>query len=177
MSQVTYNIDPAHTRAHFSVRHMMISTVRGEFTKVSGTFKHDAENPVNSNVEAVIDVASLSTGEAQRDAHLKSADFFDAEKYPSMTFRTKSVAPGDDELLVKGDLTIKDVTREVALHVEGPTEEGKDPWGNTRIGATASTKINRKDFGLSWNVALETGGVLVGEDIKISIDVEGIRQG
>jgi len=177
MSQVTYQIDSAHSAAHFSVRHMMISNVRGDFTKVSGTLLLDADNPANSAVEALIDAASINTREAQRDAHLKSADFFDVEKYPEMAFRSKSVeAAGDGELRVKGDLTIHGVTREVTLTVEGPTPEAKDPWGNQRIGATATTKINRKDFGLVWNVALEAGGVLVGEDIKISIDLEAIRQ-
>jgi polyisoprenoid-binding protein YceI len=177
MSQVTYQIDSAHSAAHFSVRHMMISNVRGDFTKVSGTLLLDADNPANSAVEALIDAASINTREAPRDAHLKSADFFDVEKYPEMAFRSKSVeAAGDGELRVKGDLTIHGVTREVTLNVEGPTPEAKDPWGNQRIGATATTKINRKDFGLVWNVALEAGGVLVGEDIKISIDLEAIRQ-
>ena len=177
MSQVTYQIDSAHSAAHFSVRHMMISNVRGDFTKVSGTLLLDADNPANSAVEALIDAASINTRETQRDAHLKSADFFDVEKYPEMSFRSKSVEPAEDgELRVKGDLTIHGVTREVTLSVEGPTPEAKDPWGNQRIGATATTKINRKDFGLVWNVALETGGILVGEDIKISIDLEAIRQ-
>jgi polyisoprenoid-binding protein YceI len=177
MSQVTYQIDSAHSAAHFSVRHMMISNVRGDFTKVSGTVLLDAQNPANSSVEALIDAASINTREPQRDTHLKSADFFDVEKYPEMVFRSKSVAAAEDgELRVKGDLTIHGVTREVTLTVEGPTPEAKDPWGNLRIGATATTKINRKDFGLVWNVALEAGGVLVGEDIKISIDLEAIRQ-
>jgi polyisoprenoid-binding protein YceI len=177
MPQVTYRIDPAHSAAHFSVRHMMISNVRGDFTKVSGTVLLDDRNPANSAVEALIDAASIDTREAQRDAHLRSADFFDVEKYPQLAFRSKSVeAAGDGELRVKGDLTIHGVTREVTLSVEGPTPEAKDPWGNLRIGATAATKINRKDFGLVWNVALEAGGVLVGEDVKISIDLEAIRQ-
>jgi len=178
MSQVTYQIDSAHSAAHFSVRHMMISNVRGDFTKVSGTVLLDAGNPANSSVEALIDAASLNTREPPRDAHLKSADFFDVEKYPELAFRSKSAVPeSDGELRVKGDLTIHGVTREVTLAVEGPTPEAKDPWGNLRIGATATTKINRKDFGLGWNVALEAGGVLVGEEIKISIDIEAIRQG
>jgi len=176
MSQVTYQIDPAHTAAHFSVRHMMISNVRGEFTKVSGTVKFDAENPQNSSVEAVIDTASIGTRDPQRDAHLKSADFLDVEKHPEITFRSESVEPEDGELRVKGALTIHGVTREVVLNVEGPTPEHKDPWGGLRIGATASVKIRRKDFGLGWNVALEAGGVLVGEEIKISIDIEAVRQ-
>lgn len=177
MPTVTYQIDPAHSAAHFSVRHMMISNVRGEFTKVSGAVLLDAENPANSAVEASIDAASIDTREAPRDAHLKSPDFFDVEKYPEIAFRSTEVAAaGDGELRVKGVLTIHGVSREVTLTVEGPTPEATDPWGNRRIGATATTKINRKDFGLVWNVALEAGGVLVGEDIKISIDMEAIRQ-
>ena len=176
MSQATYQIDPAHTAAHFSVRHMMISNVHGEFTKVSGTVKLDVESPQNSSVEALIDAASINTREAPRDAHLKSADFFDVDKYPQIAFRSKAVQAEGGDLKVKGDLTIHGVTREVTLNVEGPTPEAKDPWGNQRIGATASTKINRKDFGLVWNVALEAGGVLVGEEIKISIDLEAVRQ-
>ena len=177
MPLVTYQIDPAHSAAHFRVRHMMISNVNGEFTKVSGTVQLDAENPANSTVEALIEAASINTREPQRDAHLKSADFFEVEKYPEIAFRSKSVAAdGDGELSVKGDLTIHGVTREVTLKVEGPTPEAVDPWGNRRIGASATTKINRKDFGLGFNVALEAGGVLVGEEIKISIDIEAIRQ-
>jgi polyisoprenoid-binding protein YceI len=177
MPKVTYTIDSAHSAAHFSVRHMMISNVRGDFTKVSGTLLLDPDNPANSTVEAHIDAASINTREAQRDAHLKSADFFEVEKYPEMVFRSKSVTAAEDgELQVVGDLTIHGVTREVTLTVEGPTPEAKDPWGNQRIGATATTRINRKDFGLAWNVALEAGGVLVGEAIKISIDIEAIRQ-
>jgi polyisoprenoid-binding protein YceI len=177
MSQVTYQIDPAHSAAFFSVRHMMIANVRGEFTKVSGTVKYDAENPRNSSVEAVIEAASITTGEEQRDTHLKSADFFDVEKYPELKFAGKEVAAHGDGWRVKGDLTIHGVTREVTLEVEGPTPEAKDPWGNLRIGATATTRISRKDFGLTWNVALEAGGFLVGDEIKISIDLQGIRQG
>lgn len=176
MSQVTYQIDSAHSAAHFSVRHMMISNVRGEFTKVSGTVQYDAENPENSSLTATIDTASVSTRDAQRDTHLKSADFFDVEKHPEIAFRSKEITPEDGELQVKGDLTIHGVTREVTLNVERPTPEAKDPWGNLRIGTSATTKINRKDFDLGWNVALDTGGVLVGEDIKISIDIEAIRQ-
>jgi len=177
MSQVTYQIDPAHSAAHFSVRHMMISNVRGDFTKLSGTVLLDAGTPANSAVEALIEAASIDTREAQRDAHLKSADFFEVEKYREIAFRSKAVAPaGDGELRVTGDLTIHGVTREVTLQVEGPTPEVKDPWGNLRIGATATTRINRKDFGLGFNVALEAGGVLVGEEIRISIDIEAIRQ-
>ncbi len=172
----TYNIDPAHSTADFKVRHLMIANVRGEFSKVAGSVQFDPETPANSKVEARIDVNSLQTREAQRDAHLKSADFFDVEKFPEMTFVSKNVVrTGDDEYKVTGDLTIHGVTREVALAVEGPGPEVKDPWGNLKTGASAKTKINRKDFGLVWNVALETGGVLVGDDVQIQLDLELVR--
>jgi polyisoprenoid-binding protein YceI len=176
MAQITYHIDSAHSAAHFSVRHLMISNVRGEFTKVSGTVTYDGQNPENSTVEARIDAASINTREPQRDAHLKSADFFDVAKYPEITFHSKSAAIEDDILLVKGDLTIHGVTREVTLRVEGPTPETKDPWGNLRIGAEATTKIDRRDFGLVYNAVMEAGGLMLGDDIKISIDVEAVRQ-
>ena len=176
MSQITYQIDSSHSAAHFSVRHMMIANVRGEFTKVSGTIVYDPENPKNSSVEAVIDASSIATRDPQRDAHLRSADFLDAEKYPVLTFRSKSISGERGDWKVTGDLTIRGVTREITLEVEGPTPETRDPWGNLRIGATATGKINRKDFGLTWNTALETGGVLVGDEVKLTLDVEGVRQ-
>jgi polyisoprenoid-binding protein YceI len=177
MPSSTYDIDPAHSGAHFSVRHLMISNVKGEFNKVSGTVTFNPENPAESRVEATIDVNSLHTRDEQRDAHLKSADFFDAATFPSISFVSKSVAANaDGEYLVKGDLTIHGVSKEVTLRVEGPTPEVKDPWGNMKAGAAATTKINRKDFGLSWNVALEAGGVLVGEEISITLEVELTRR-
>lgn len=176
MAQVTYQIDPAHSSAHFSVRHMMISNVRGEFTKMSGKVVWDAENPANSSIENSIDASSINTRDAQRDGHLKSADFLDVEKYPSIEFRSTKVESNDGEIRVTGDLTIHGVTKSVVLDVEDATPETKDPWGNVRIGASATTKIRRKDFGLTWNAALETGGVLVGEEVKISIEVEALRQ-
>lgn len=176
MSQVTYQLDPAHSSAHFSIRHMMITNVRGAFTKVSGKITLDPENPANSKVEADIDVASIDTREPQRDAHLKSPDFFDAEKFPAIAFRSKKIAGGGEEWKMTGDLTIHGVTRGITLNVEGPTPEHKDPWGGLRIGATATGKLNRKDFGLTWNAALETGGVLVGDEVKLTLDVEGLRQ-
>jgi polyisoprenoid-binding protein YceI len=176
MSQVTYQIDPAHTSAHFSIRHMMISNVRGDFTKVSGTVVYDAANPANSKADAVIEVASINTREPQRDTHLKSADFFDAENFPLIVFRGKEVSKQDGDWKLKGDLTIHGVTREISLDVEEPTPEQKDPWGNQRIGATATGKLSRKDFGLTWNAALEAGGVLVGDEVKLTIELEAIRQ-
>jgi polyisoprenoid-binding protein YceI len=172
----TYNIDPAHSSAHFKVRHMMISNVRGEFAKVAGTVHFDANNPEATSITADIDAASINTREPQRDAHLKSADFLDAENFPTIRFQSKRTASaGQGSYKVTGDLSIHGVTREVVLTVEGPTPEGKDPWGNVRSGAEATTRISRKDFGLTWNQALEAGGVLVGDDVDISIDVELIR--
>src|ERR1035438_525434 len=176
MAQVVYQIDSAHSRAQFSVRHLMVSNVRGEFTKLSGSLAYDASNPANSSLEARLEVASINTRDEQRDAHLKSPDFFDAEKFPELTFRSKQVAQDGDGLRVTGDLTIHGVTREVTLTVEGPTPEVKDPWGGYRIGATAETKIRRKDFGMTFNMALEAGGVVVGDEVKISIEIEAARQ-
>jgi polyisoprenoid-binding protein YceI len=176
MAQATYQIDPAHSSAHFSVRHMMITNVRGEFTKISGKVLWDPENPANSSIEATLDVNSINTREPQRDAHLKSPDFFDAEKYPAIEFRSTKVESSDDGTIVTGDLTLHGVTHPVVLEVEGPTPEIRDPWGSVRIGASATTKIDRREFGLTWNSVLETGGALVGDHIKISIELEAIRQ-
>jgi polyisoprenoid-binding protein YceI len=173
----TYTIDSAHSTADFKVRHLMVSNVRGEFSGVSGKVEVDHENPANSRVEAVIDATTIQTREPQRDTHLKSADFLDVERFPQITFVSKTVArKGDEEYKVTGDLTIHGVAREVVLDVEGVTPELKDPWGATRRGAVAKTKINRKDFGLVWNMALETGGVLVGEEVQIHIELELTRQ-
>lgn len=176
MPQITYELDPAHTAVHFSVRHMMVSNVRGEFGKTSGKVIFDPASPANSTVEATIDVSTISTRDEQRDGHLKSADFLDVEKFPSITFRSTKVEAGEGGGKVTGDLTIHGVTREITLEVEGPTAEAKDPWGNQRIGASATAKLSRKDFGLVWNASLETGGVLVGDEVKITIDVEAIRK-
>lgn len=172
----TWNIDGSHSSATFSVRHMMITNVRGEFQKLSGSAEWDAANPAATKINATIEVASINTREAQRDAHLKSGDFFDAEKFPHITFVSKSVAShGDGNLEIVGDLTIRDATHEVKLAVEGPTAEHKDPWGNTRIGATAHTKIKRSVFGMQWNAALEAGGVLVGDDVSITLDISLVK--
>ncbi|HSY13130.1 MAG TPA: YceI family protein [Verrucomicrobiae bacterium] len=172
----TWNIDPAHSVAEFKVKHMMISNVKGQFTGVSGKLTLDDADVTKSSVEATIDAASISTGEKDRDTHLKSADFFDAEKFPTLNFKsTKITRAGDDELLAEGELTIHGVTRKAVFAVEGPTAPGKDPWGNTRIGIAATTKINRKDFGLTWNAALETGGILVGEEVTITLEVQFIK--
>ncbi len=172
----TWEIDPAHSNAQFSVRHMMISNVKGEFSKVGGQVRFDPTQPENFSAEASIDVSTINTREHDRDNHLKSPDFFHVEEYPTITFKSKRAEKSSDGLKLTGDLTIHGVTREVTLDVEGPTPPTKDPWGNTRVGASATTKINRKDFGLTWNQALETGGILVGDEIKITVDVELIAQ-
>ena len=162
--------------AEFKVRHMMITNVKGHFTGVTGVLTLDEQDITKSHVEASIDAASINTREADRDTHLKSADFLDVEKFPKLTFAsTRVTSTGEGELQVEGDLTIHGVTRKVVFTVEGPTPPGKDPWGNTRIGLTATTKINRKDFGLTWNTALETGGILVGDEVTITFDVEAIK--
>jgi polyisoprenoid-binding protein YceI len=171
-----YQIDPAHSAAQFSVRHMMVSNVRGEFTKLSGKVIFDPQNLAASSVEAVIDATSLSTREPQRDTHLKSPDFFDAAKFPALTFKSKQIYRANGQLLMKGDLTMRGVTKEVVLTVDGPTPELKDPWGNLRIGASATARVNRKDWGLNWNAALEAGGVVVGDEVTLTIDMEAIRK-
>lgn len=172
----TWNIDPVHSAAQFKVKHMMISNVKGEFTSVKGSLELDDRNIENSRVQAEIDAATINTREPQRDAHLKSADFFDVEKFPTLSFRSTKVSQKDDgELAVAGELTIHGVTRPVVFAVEGLSESTKDPWGKTRIGLSAATKINRKDFGLTWNAALETGGILVGEEVTITLDVQFVK--
>ena len=172
----TYQIDPAHTHAQFKVRHLMVSNVKGDFDKVTGTVEYDETNPGASKINIVVDVASISTREPQRDAHLKSADFFDVEKFPAISFKSTGIrVVRDGELAVEGNLTIRDVTRKVVFSVEGPTPPAKDPWGNTRVAVSATTKINRKDFGLTWNAALETGGILVGDEVTITLDVQFIK--
>jgi polyisoprenoid-binding protein YceI len=173
--KTTYKIDPAHSSAQFVARHMMISNVRGGFSGLQGTVVYDPENAGASSAEVVIDANTINTLEAARDTHLKSADFLDVEKYPTITFRSNSVTLGDGELDLKGDLTIHGVTKPVVLKVEAPSAEAKDPIGNARIGASASTRIKRSDFGLTWNAALETGGFLVGDNLKIELEVSLIR--
>ena len=175
MAQGTYTIDKAHSSAQFSVRHMMISNVKGAFSAVAGTIVYDPNNPAASKVDATIDVNSIDTREPKRDAHLKSPDFFDAAKYPSMEFHSKQAWKSGNNIQVKGDLTMHGVTKEVVLDVDGPTAEIKDPGGNMRIGATATTKLNRKDWGLTWNRALEAGGVMVGDEIAITLDIEAVK--
>jgi polyisoprenoid-binding protein YceI len=172
----TWKLDPAHSHAEFKVKHMMISNVKGSFNGLSGTLTEHVTDATLSSVEASIDIATISTGDAQRDAHLKSADFFDAEKFPTMKFKSTSVKPnGDGGYNVTGDLTIHGDTRQQVFVVDGPSAPAKDPWGNTRIGLSATTKISRKDFGLTWNAALETGGILVGDDVQITVEAQFIK--
>ncbi len=172
----TWNMDPVHSVAEFKVKHMMISNVKGQFTGLSGKLTLNEEDVTRSKIEATIDAASINTREPQRDAHLRSADFFDVEKFPTLSFQSSRVTSnGKGELAVEGDLAIHGVSRKVVFAVEGPTAPGKDPWGNTRIGLSATTKINRKDYGLTWNAALETGGILVGEEVTITLDVQFVK--
>lgn len=172
----TWNIDPVHSVAEFKVRHMMISNVKGQFTGVKGVLTLDEADVTKSKVEASIDVATIDTHEADRNTHLKSADFFDAEKFPTMQFASTSVTKmGDGELKVAGNLTMHGVTKPVVFDVEGPTAPGKDPWGNTKIGLVATTKVNREEYGLTWNSALETGGVLVGKDVTITLELQLVK--
>ena len=173
----TWNVDSTHSVVEFKVKHMMISTSKGQFTGVTGTLSLNEDDLTQSSVEAAIEVASIRTLDEARDAHLKSADFFDADQFPTMELKSTHIAlKSDGELVVTGDLTIKGVTRSVQFAVEGPTAATKDPYGNTRIGLAATTKINRKDFGLTWNAALETGGLVVGEDVSIALDLEFVKQ-
>ncbi len=172
----SYAIDPAHTQVAFAVRHLMISTVRGSFKDVRGTVRVDEADPAGASVEVSINVASIETREPKRDAHLKSADFFEADRFPFMTFRSRRIVGRIDRpFKLIGDLTIRDVTREVVVDV---VPEGRvvDPWGGERAGFSATAKVNREDYGLKWNQALEAGGVLVGEEVRISIDVELVKQ-
>jgi polyisoprenoid-binding protein YceI len=170
-----WNIDASHSTAEFSVRHLMISNVRGRFGALAGTVDYDPDHPEQTVLDITIDATSIDTRDDKRDAHLRSADFFDVDKFPQLTFTSKRVRKADDGFEVVGDLAMHGVTKEITLAVEGPTAPSKDPWGNTRIGASAHAKINRRDWGLHWNAALETGGVLVGEHVKITIEVELVQ--
>jgi polyisoprenoid-binding protein YceI len=172
----TWNIDPVHSVAEFKVKHMMISNVKGQFTKVSGVLTLDEQDVTRSHVEASIDAASIHTRDDQRDAHLKSPDFFHVEQHPTLSFKSTGIKlTAEGELAVTGDLTIHGVTRSVVFTVEGPTPPAKDPWGNMRLGLSATTKINRKDFGLTYNAVLETGGILIGDEVTITLDVQFVK--
>lgn len=173
---MSFQIDTGHSHIQFSARHMMISKVRGEFRKFSGTVNLDESNPANTTVDITIDAASINTREEDRDTHLKSADFLDVETYPTLTFKSNRVeVTGDNSANLHGDLTIRGVTRPVLLDVEY-SGKSKSPWGTENYGFEARTKFNRKDWGLSWNVALETGGLLVGEEITVEIELELVKQ-
>jgi polyisoprenoid-binding protein YceI len=180
MPSTTWKIDPAHTAVEFAVKHMMFTTVRGRFKDVKGTVQADEANPSASSVTVEIAAASLDTGVADRDTHLRSADFLDVEKHPALTFRSKRVEGAakkeGDRFKVVGDLTIRDTTIEVTLDCtyEGT---GKDPWGGTRAGARATTKIDRRDWGLKWNQALETGGILVANEVRIEVELQAVKEG
>jgi len=172
----TYQIDAAHSSVQFRVRHLMVSNVRGTFSGVTGTVVYDPQEPGETAIDATIDVNTVSTNDEKRDTHLKSADFFDVAQYPVMTFKSKSVkSAGEGSHTVTGDLSLHGVTKEVALTVEDVSDEAKDPWGNTKIGASAKGKIKRSDFGLTWNAPVETGGVLVGDDVKLEFDLQFLK--
>jgi len=173
----TWQIDPVHTTVGFSVRHMTISTVRGQFNKVAGTITANDNDPATAVIEATIDTASIDTHSPDRDSDLKSANFLDVAKYPTMTFKSKKIeAAGPGKYNVVGDLTLHGVTKEVTLAVEATGAPIKDPWGNTRAGATATTTISRKDFGLTWNKMIEAGGAVVGDAVAVEIDVEAVKK-
>lgn len=174
-TRTTWAIDAAHSSVEFAVKHLMISTVKGRFADVSGTVHLDEQEPERSEVDVTINVASIDTRQPDRDTHLRSTDFFDAEHHPALTFRSTRVTREDGELRVEGDLTIRGVTKRVTLRA---TEEGRgrDPWGGERLGFSATTRINRRDFGLTWNQLLETGGFAVGDEVKIALDVELVKQ-
>ncbi len=172
----TWQIDPNHSSAQFAVRHLAISTVRGAFTKVSGTVQWDDADITKSVVDVTIDATSVDTRVEGRDKDLRSDHFFDVTKYPTITFKSKKVEQaGGGKLKITGDLTIHGTTKEAVLDVDGPTPAVKDPWGNQRMAATATTKINRQDFGVKWNATMDNGGVVVGDDVNITIDVEMVK--
>jgi polyisoprenoid-binding protein YceI len=176
-SEAVWQIDAAHSSFQFKIRHLTVSNVKGDFGKSSGAVTMDTQDPEKLKVELTLDAASINTGHAKRDEHLRSADFFDVAKYPSITFVSKRVVQnGANRLKVTGDLTIKGISKEVTVDVDGPTAEVKDPGGIARRGATGTTKINRRDFGITWNRVLDTGGLVVGEDVDITIEVELVRK-
>ncbi len=170
-----WNIDSSHSGVHFSVRHLMITNVRGEFTGLSGQVNFDPASAESASLEASVDAASINTREEKRDEHLRSADFFDVAQNPKISFKSTSVTKKGDGFALTGDLTIRGNTKSVTFAVEGGTTVEKDPWGNARIGASATATIDRRDFGLTWNSAIESGGVLVGHDVKLTIDVSLVR--
>ena len=170
----SWKVDPSHSHAEFAVHHLMISTVKGRFADVTGTLSGDETDPAGASIELLIPVASIDTRESQRDAHLRSADFFDADNYPVIRFASSTIARVGSHFTVTGDLTIRGVTKAITLEVEAGGRV-RDPWGGERIGFSATTRLNRKDFGLVWNQALETGGVLVGDEVKVTVELELVR--
>ena len=173
----TWQMDPAHSSFQFKIRHLTVSNVKGDFSKFQGVVIMDDQDITNLKVEVTIHAASVNTGHAQRDEHLRGPDFFDVAQYPTLTFVSKKVIKTDtNRLKVVGDLTLHGLTREITVDVEGPTSEVKDPGGNSRRGATAAAKINRRDFGLTWNKVLDTGGLVVGDEVNIYVEVELIRK-
>lgn len=173
-TKTTWKLDPAHTLVEFSAKHLMITTVKGRITDIEGTIHSDEQDPQNSSVEAVLKAASLDTRTDQRDQHLRSADFLDVEKFPEIKFRSTRIQGDKKSFKLTGDLTIRDITRPITLDVEFEGRN-RDPWGGERVGFSAKGKIDRREFGLTWNQALETGGVVVGNDIKINLEVEAIK--
>jgi polyisoprenoid-binding protein YceI len=173
LSPGVWNVDPSHSTVGFVARHLMISKVRGRFDSFAGTVTI-AEDPLHSSVEATVDLASIDTGDAGRDEHLRGADFFRVDPHPTMTFRSTDIRADGDHYVLAGDLTIRDVTRPVEFELEFDGVS-QDPWGGTRAGFTAQAEVNRKDWGLEWNVALETGGVLVGDKVKIQLEIEAVK--
>jgi polyisoprenoid-binding protein YceI len=173
-TKTAWKLDPSHTAVEFSAKHLMITTVKGRITDVEGTIYTDEKNPRNSSVEATLKATSIDTRTDQRDQHLRSGDFLNVEKYPDIKFRSTRIEGDKEHFKLTGDLTIRDVTKEITLEVqyEGQT---KDPWGGTRVGFSATGKIDRRDWGLTWNQALEAGGVVVGNDIKINLEVEAVK--
>lgn len=175
-AQTVYNIDPQHSSAEFSVRHMMMSNVHGEFHNLKGTVAFDPKNIKACRIDATIDVSTLDTREPQRNEHLKSPDFFDAAKFPTLEFKSTQCAKSGSKIDVHGDLTMHGVTHPVVLHMDEPAPEVKDPFGMLRRGAEATTEISRKDWGLTWNKTLDTGGVMVGDNVTITLDIEAVRK-
>lgn len=173
----TWVFDASHSGAYFSVRHMMVTNVRGSFGKIDGSVEFDGKNVAAMKVQATIDASTIDTRDPKRDEHLRSPDFFDVANHPTIEFRSKKATPaGDGKFKLVGDLTMRGVTKEVTLEVEGPTPAVQDPWGNTKVGATATTTVNRKDFGINWNKTLDAGGVVVGDEVKVTLDLQLVKK-
>lgn len=173
----TWVFDASHSGAYFSVRHMMVTNVRGSFGKIDGSVEFDGKNVAAMKVQATIDASTIDTRDPKRDEHLRSPDFFDVANHPTIEFRSKKATPaGEGKFTLVGDLTMRGVTKEVTLDVEGPTPAVQDPWGNTKVGATATTTVNRKDFGINWNKTLDAGGVVVGDEVKVTLDLQLVKK-